>query len=181
MFDLCSVQVSYKGRFMHIKLTCDVLWRPPLKLTEVKLIPLYQLQKNDQNQNQDVKYPEENRGHWSSSDVTKNDSRPLGHGWLTTIHGLMTYRKMEYTLIKPSSDDTCKIDYNYMCIGTDCKTKSFFLIPIKIISIIITVYITLHWLSNNNRFKTYCQCSFVYIKRMFLILCDKCMVFRTHV
>ena len=27
----------------------------------------------DKNQNQDIKYPEKNRGHWASSDVTEKD------------------------------------------------------------------------------------------------------------
>ena len=36
---------------------------------------------------------------------------------------------MGYKLIKPLRDNTGQIDYGYMCIGTDCETKSTFLIP----------------------------------------------------
>ena len=46
---------------------------PPLKLTKVNLIPLYHLQNYVENQNQDIKSPEKNRGHWELSYVTKND------------------------------------------------------------------------------------------------------------
>ena len=46
---------------------------PPLTLTKVKLIPLYQLQNYDKNFNQDIKSPEKICGHWAPSDVVEND------------------------------------------------------------------------------------------------------------
>ena len=42
--------------------------------------------------------------------------RPLGHEGLMLIGGLMSYRIMEYKLIKLLRDNTCQIDYGYMCI-----------------------------------------------------------------
>ena len=49
-------------------------------------------------------------------------------------------------------DNTCQSYYGFMCIWTVCQTKSIFLISIKILANIITVYRTLHCLSNHNRF-----------------------------
>ena len=54
--------------------------------------------------------------------------RPLGHDASMTICGLMSYRKVGCTLIE-TLRDMCQIDYDYMCIGTDCQTISTFLIP----------------------------------------------------
>ena len=42
--------------------------------------------------------------------------RPLGHHALMTICGLMSDRIVGYKLIKPLRDNTCQIDYGYMCI-----------------------------------------------------------------
>ena len=38
-----------------------------------KMIPLYQLQSYDKNQNEDIKSPEINSDHWASSDVKEHD------------------------------------------------------------------------------------------------------------
>ena len=89
--------------------------------------------------------------------------RPLGQDDLMAICGLMSYRRVGYKFIKPLHDNTCRIDYGYMCIWTDCQTKSTFLISMKILANIITVNITLHWLSNHNRFHTcIVTCTFVF-------------------
>ena len=53
--------------------------------------------------------------------------RPLGHEGLILIGGLMSYRIMRYTLIKLQRDNTCQIDYGYMCIWTECQTKRTFI------------------------------------------------------
>ena len=45
---------------------------------------------------------------------------------LTMICGFMSDRIMGYKLIKPLRDNPCQIDYGYMCIWTDCQTKSHF-------------------------------------------------------
>ena len=43
--------------------------------------------------------------------------RPLGHdGLIMMIYSLMSYRIVGYKLIKPLRDNTCPIDYGYMCI-----------------------------------------------------------------
>ena len=42
--------------------------------------------------------------------------RPLGHDGLMIFSGLMSYRIMGYKLIKQVRDNTCQIDYGYMCI-----------------------------------------------------------------
>ena len=42
--------------------------------------------------------------------------RPLGHAALMMTCGLMSYRIVGYKLIKPLRDNTCQIDYDYMCI-----------------------------------------------------------------
>ena len=42
--------------------------------------------------------------------------RPLGHDALMMISGLISCRIMGYKLIKPLRDNTCQIDYGYMCI-----------------------------------------------------------------
>ena len=55
----------------YIKSNAWYSTEPPLTLTKVKLIPLYQLQNYDKNE--DIKSPEKNRGHWASSDVMEND------------------------------------------------------------------------------------------------------------
>ena len=90
--------------------------------------------------------------------------RPLGHDALMTIGGLMSYRIMGYKFIKPLRDNTCQIDYGYMCIWTDCQTKSTFLISMKILASIISVYRTSHGLSNHNLFHTHIiVCPFVFI------------------
>ena len=34
---------------------------------------------------------------------------------------------MEYKLIQPLRDNTCQIDYGYVCICTECQTKLTFL------------------------------------------------------
>ena len=57
----------------YIKSNAWYSTEPLLTLAKVKLIPLYQLQNYGKNQNQDIKSQEKNRGHWASSDVTKND------------------------------------------------------------------------------------------------------------
>ena len=54
--------------------------------------------------------------------------RPLGHDALIMFSGLMSYRIMGYKLIKPLCDNTCQIEYGYMCIWTECQTKLTFLI-----------------------------------------------------
>ena len=59
------------GKF-YIKSNASYSTEPPLTLTKVKLIPLYQLQNYDKIYNQDIKSPEKNRGHWASSDVMEN-------------------------------------------------------------------------------------------------------------
>ena len=60
----------------------------------------------------------------------------------------------------------CQNDKCYMCIGTDCETKSSFLIQMYILPSIVTVYRTLHWLSNHNRIHTcIVTCLFVFIKQ----------------
>ena len=60
------------GNF-YIKSNAWYSTEPPLTLTKVKWIPLYQLQNYDKNQNQDIKSPEKYRGRWALSDVTEND------------------------------------------------------------------------------------------------------------
>ena len=86
-------------------------------------------------------------------------SRLLDHDGLTMNCCLMSSRIMENKLIKPLRDNTCQIDYGYMCIGTDCEAKSTFLFPVKFLSSTITFYIILQWLSNHNRIHIFtCTC-----------------------
>ena len=55
--------------------------------------------------------------------------RPLGHEGLMVFSGLMSYRIMGYKLKKKLlHDNTCQLDYGYMCIWTECQTKLSFLI-----------------------------------------------------
>ena len=103
----------------------------------------------------------------------KQRFRPLGHDGLTTMCGLLSYRIMGYTLIKPLRDKKCQIDNSYMCTETDCDTKSTFLIPMLFLASMITVYRTLYWISNHNWVHT-CHivtCQFFFIKlRYFKII-----------
>ena len=70
--------------------------------------------------------------------------RPLGHDAFMRISGLMSHRVMGFELIKPLRDNTCQIDYGYICICTECQTKLTFLISMLILASIITVYRTFH-------------------------------------
>ena len=54
--------------------------------------------------------------------------RPLGQDALMMISGLMSYKIVGYKLIKSLRDNGSQMYYGYMCIGTDCQTKSTFLI-----------------------------------------------------
>ena len=42
--------------------------------------------------------------------------RPLDHEGLIVISGLMSYRVMGYNFKKLLRDNTCQLDYGYMCI-----------------------------------------------------------------
>ena len=57
----------------YIKSNAWYSTEPPLTLTKLKLIPLYQLENYEKNLNQDIKSPEKNHFHWASSDVMEND------------------------------------------------------------------------------------------------------------
>ena len=88
----------------------------------------------------------------------------LVHDALMMISVLMSYRIIEYKLIKLLHDNTCQIDYGYMCIWNECQTKLTFLISMKILASIITVSRTLHWVLKHNRFHTgIVTCPFVFI------------------
>ena len=46
----------------------------------------------------------------------------LDRSGLMLIGGLISYRITGYKLIKLLRDNTCQIDYGFMCMGTECQT-----------------------------------------------------------
>ena len=55
--------------------------------------------------------------------------RPLGHESLIVISGLMSYMIIGYKFYKKLlRDNTCQLDFGYMCIWTEYQTKLSFLI-----------------------------------------------------
>ena len=105
-------------------------------------------------QNKNICLQRDSNQHHTSPRQESQCLRPLGHEGLMMISSLMSYRIMGYKLIKPLRDNTCQIDYGYMCIRTECQTKLSFLISMQILASIVFVYRILNWVSNHNRFHT---------------------------
>ena len=67
-----------------------------------------------QNENVGLQW-DSNPGHATQQQANQR-LRPLGHGALMMISGLMPYRIKGFKSIKPLRDNTCQIDNGYMCI-----------------------------------------------------------------
>ena len=65
---------------------------------------------------------------WQYRVASDQRFRPPRNDVLMKICGWMSYRIVGYKFIKPFRDNTCQIDCGYMCIWTECQTKSTFLI-----------------------------------------------------
>ena len=79
-------------------------------------------------QNENIYLQRDLNPHHASPRQESQRLRPSGHEGLMVISGLMSYRIMGYKSIKPLRNNTCQIDYGYMCIRTECQTKLSFLI-----------------------------------------------------
>ena len=80
-------------------------------------------------QNENICLQRDSNSHHASQQQESQRLRPLGHEGLMVISGLMSYWIMGYTFKKKLlRDNTCQLDYGYMCIWTECQTKLSFLI-----------------------------------------------------
>ena len=79
-------------------------------------VDLFGTERERKIQNENICLQRDWNPHHASPRQESQRLRPLGHEGLMLIGGLMSYRIMGYTLIKLLRDNTCQIDYGYMCI-----------------------------------------------------------------
>ena len=90
--------------------------------------------------------------------------RPLSHIALVTMW-IYVLQNSGIKSITPLRDNTCQSDYGYICIWTDCQTKSKFHISINFLASITTFYRIEHWLSKHiwdHKCIVTCQFLFIY-------------------
>ena len=79
-------------------------------------VDLFGTERERKIQNENIRLQRDWNPHHASLRQESQRLRPLGHEGLMLIGGLMSYRIIGYKLIKLLRDNTCQIDYGYICI-----------------------------------------------------------------
>ena len=90
-------------------------------------VDLFGTERGQKIQNENICLQRNSDPHHASPRQESQRLRPLGHGGLIMISGLMYYRILGYKLIKPLRNNTCQIDYGCKCIVLNVRLNFHFL------------------------------------------------------